>query len=96
MECTTCQDTGNVGQCVCTGGYCLGTPACGAVECLDCHTTVTLTLSRGGQDITVELQRGPWKVNTAVDEDGNPVSVSPKEALDLYYRGFRGEDETGE
>lgn len=58
---------------------------------------VTLTHERGDQFITVLLRQGggQWNVVEAVDEEGNPALLTPKEKVDLCLRAERGEDETG-
>jgi hypothetical protein len=58
--------------------------------------TATLTVRRPDQDITVALgQWGLWEVMEALDENGNPVALTPKEEVDVCVRATHGEDETG-
>ena len=58
---------------------------------------VTLTHVRGDQYVTVLLRRrsDSWQVVEALDEEGNPALLTPKEKVDLCLRAERGEDETG-
>lgn len=58
---------------------------------------VTLTHVRGDHFVTALLRRaaGGWEVAEAVDEEGNPALLTPKEHETLLLRAERGEDETG-
>ena len=62
--------------------------------------TISLTLTRGETDITVELTSpvaGTWLVTTALDEDGRPVKLSKRELARLVAEAESGSgaDETG-
>jgi len=58
----------------------------------------TLTVHRFSQDITVEVVSkvwGLWSITAAIDEDGNPISLSEAEWEDVLQRIQAGHDETG-
>jgi hypothetical protein len=69
--------------------------------------TVTLTVDRSDQDITVlvglfdtDMENGGepvglWSVIESIDEDGNDVDLTQGEYARAVLRAAQGEDETG-
>ena len=57
----------------------------------------TITLPRANADITVVLVEKPtgWVVSKAIDEDGDPVKLTPAEVEIVTHFAEQGVDETG-